>query len=524
MQFANRMISVINDDHICPGYVAESDLIFRNHSAATGNKIAKIPTDTNENGAYDQILLPEQTSHPFLSLQQLQSFTRTQIEQYAISAFIENYVFFPEDKSLSRGFLSGVPSLLENAPPNSTIAQAASIVTYASLKDTQHGDYFARLASTSYLDLLNSFQATMANLNAKNTVESVTTAILLGIYEMISTTNEKHSDHEIHCQGAASILCSASSPFRKHPSINWIHTPGMPMKEKLSGIFLVWPHSVEVFRPDQRSTATCLDKLLYRVSPIFREGSEIFENQGAPLSKVRQLREYAWCIDQEMTLWPSTQPREWLPRMIGTVRKTLDGKGILEGTSSSPERVDTYLDIYVSGVWNCYRKVRLILLNLLHECDTRLKNDNPEDLFVPCPNLQNYIFKQAKELIDGMAASMFFHLILDPLAVVQDLTATSSDQIFKAIYPNKTFGGLLLIHSMHAAATLSIVPLPIRTMFKEHLGWIGKYMGVGQATLLSEPSISFSREYIIDGHIMVWAGTLITATGLEDVFESAESQ
>ena len=42
-------------------------------------------------------------------------------------------------------------------------------------------------------------------------------------------------------------------------------------------------------------------------------------------------------------MWPASQPEEWRPKTIGFVAKR-DNKGLLQGTTSSPSRVDVYFD------------------------------------------------------------------------------------------------------------------------------------------------------------------------------------
>ncbi|KAK6542745.1 hypothetical protein TWF694_006686 [Orbilia ellipsospora] len=507
----------------CPGYASETDIIFRNSNVASSSTSASARmTAAFTDIRYSQVIdtgSQVDYNHCFLSIRQLQSLTKSQVELFAINSFLYNYTLIPKDSHLSRGFLSGIPSLIENENGVSNISKAARIVIYASLKNTEHGSYFAHLASIWYLDLLQSFQASMANLSAKNTIESVTIAIILGLYEMISTTTENPSDHTIHCHGAASILSNSLTPFSKNPTVGLLQGSNVPASEKIQGYFLVWPHDLAPFQPDKDFPAPCLDALLCRVSPIFREGSDIFASQNAPPARLRQLREYAWCLEQEMAQWPGTQPKEWKPKTLGYIPPILDGKGILEGTTCSPSRIDKYYDAYVSGVWNSYRKVRLVILSLLYECDIRLKVENPDDCFPACLTLQSYVKKHSGDLAEDMAASLFFHLLLDPSAALPESATQHQVGEFKLLYPNKACHALLIVHSLHAASVISIVPEYYRNMFREHLVWIGEFMGIGQALMLAEPSFRFSREYVVDGHIMVWAGALVNSKGIQGILD-----
>lgn len=89
--------------------------------------------------------------------------------------------------------------------------------------------------------------------------------------------------------------------------------------------------------------------------------------------------------------------------------------------------------------------------------------------------------RQAHTLINDIIASIPYHLADN----VHDYERTiwwsnGSPRIGRAV------GGLLLLHPLFVLATCSIVPLPIHTYMTKCLAWIGKTMGIGQATLMSK--------------------------------------
>ena len=55
------------------------------------------------------------------------------------------------------------------------------------------------------------------------------------------------------------------------------------------------------------------------------------------------------------------------------------------------------------------------------------------------------------------------------------------------------------MHPMHVVSGLSVVPMYLREMFREHLAWIGRVMGIGQAELLADVSVCLVRR--IDGFV-----------------------
>ena len=162
---------------MCPGYQDEAALFFRRYC-----------------GEGDDRSPPERTREPFESriqcltpspesLQQC-AFDDSEFEQRALAAFIDDYCIVSTNESLSRGYLHGLESLLTDAGPSSDIAKAARIAAFASLGNKTGDPDIGHRASELYLDLLHSFQITMSMAATSNTVESLTTAVLLGLYEV----------------------------------------------------------------------------------------------------------------------------------------------------------------------------------------------------------------------------------------------------------------------------------------------------------------------------------------------------
>lgn len=142
--------------------------------------------------------------------------------------------------------------------------------------------------------------------------------------------------------------------------------------------------------------------------------------------------------------------------------------------------------VYVSAVWNSYRKSRLLLLNFIYIDSKRLHDDDPEES--SSFSSQRHILKEAQDLSESLAASIPFHLTRNPetFLVHQQQTSSTKQEV---ILPNRSIGGLLLMHPIHAVSGLSVVPMHLREMLREHLAWIGRVMGIGQAGLLADVSI-----------------------------------
>ena len=80
-----------------------------------------------------------------------------------------------------------------------------------------------------------------------------------------------------------------------------------------------------------------------RFSPVFRKGQILTADLSTSPNELRQFREYAISVDEEFALWPAGQLEEWKPKTVAFVDETTTF-GLLQGTISSPSRVDTYFD------------------------------------------------------------------------------------------------------------------------------------------------------------------------------------
>jgi len=94
-----------------------------------------------------------------------------------------------------------------------------------------------------------------------------------------------------------------------------------------------WPHSLGILCPSKTTSHQTLDTLLLRFSAIFRQSEILASNKSIPPREIRQLREYAVSLDEELATWPSSQPKEWILKTIGFVQQRND-RGLLKGPTS----------------------------------------------------------------------------------------------------------------------------------------------------------------------------------------------
>ena len=162
---------------MCPGYQDEATLFFRPYCRED---------DRHSSPKRTKQLCDCQIQYPTPppEVLQLHALSSSEIERSALAAFIDDYCIVSKNESLSRGYLHGLESLLTNTGPSSDIAKAARTTAFASLGSKAGDPDILHRAHELYLDLLNSFQITMSEAATSNTVEALTTAVLLGLYEV----------------------------------------------------------------------------------------------------------------------------------------------------------------------------------------------------------------------------------------------------------------------------------------------------------------------------------------------------
>jgi hypothetical protein len=128
--------------------------------------------------------------------------------------------------------------------------------------------------------------------------------------------------------------------------------------------------------------------------------------------------------------------------------------------------------VYAATVWNTYRKIRLLTLDVIIRCSKRLEKRNSFH------NEEN----EAEELLGDLFASIPFHLFSNSTKF-----ARQADNVLGlAIIPGKSIGGLLLMAPLFVISNFSIVSPKMQVNMRECLAWIGTNMGIGQATILSK--------------------------------------
>jgi hypothetical protein len=101
-----------------------------------------------------------------------------------VEIFFDDYCVESTDRTLSRGFLDGLRHLIDHAGPASDVAQAAKLVSLAGIGNRMDRPGLTYKAKLLYSSLISSFRTSISNATRSRTVESLMTAVLLGLYEV----------------------------------------------------------------------------------------------------------------------------------------------------------------------------------------------------------------------------------------------------------------------------------------------------------------------------------------------------
>lgn len=235
------------------------------------------------------------------------------------------------------------------------------------------------------------------------------------------------------------------------------------------------------------SPVETLDGLIVKLNSLAHRSNVVLTDLHTSLEDITRLEHDATTFDPEFAAWAHCQPAEWQPEVICLIdeeRSSLSpGRHFWPGevhmyTDCKPTpSLDTYVlisSVYVSTVWNTYRKARMMLLDIIVQCRKRLTKT---------PNTSKEE-SEAQRLGEAIAATVPFHLVHDlSKTIVQDDTKMRTTKCAKPV------GGLLLIHALYVSARLPIVSPRLKKYMCDQLQWIGQNMGIGQATLLADVRI-----------------------------------
>ncbi|KIW60934.1 hypothetical protein, variant [Exophiala xenobiotica] len=471
----------------CRGYKDETDLIFRHHRHGLDHFRDHSDSQDEQGPPSDD----PKTHIPSVAHYTTADWRNATFEREAREQFLLDYSVISSDRSLSRGYLEGLRQLLVYCGPSSELSQAVTIVSFASYANKHSRPEISAEAKYLYFQLLQSFQRTISNVATSNIVEPLLTAVLLGLYEIISTTEAYPSAHSAHSKGVSAILTSEHSPFDIFAGAKLFQMSN-PLRLDPARLENSRNHGI-LCAPLLADSVQSLDSIMVRTRPIAARMQQLIKSPtDMTAEELGQLREDMILLVRDYAQWAENQPPEWSPKLIGTMNQS---QARSAGTIYWPGRLESYFDLYVAGIWNCYRKSRLLFLDQVIRCE--LQFPEPDRKLTV-----GRLYSEVQTLAADLAASVHFHLTGSA-----EMPPSSPHGV---ITPGKSVGGLLILHPLTVSSTLSVVSPEMQTHFRNCLAWIGDNMGIGQATLLAKNPGGLPYNFIKDGHVLVWAGMLVS--------------
>lgn len=319
------------------------------------------------------------------------------------------------------------------------------------------------------------------------------------VLQIIAGDHENPGQHTTHVRGIAALLSNHRSPFDMIAGVELfqLHNP-LLLKEPLKvstatrkrlrgGQSLMESHEKVhgcglLCAPVSNGSVESLDSILIQFHSVFHRARDAFTFADAISNEsFTDILNEAVELEDTYAQWAASQIEEWKPTTMNH-----SGFRLSDSDVYCPGRIDTYFDCtcrpeiccafeltipdYVAAVWNTYRKSRLLILEVIVRCKTILAGAD---------SAQDEVAK-ARVLVDDMIASIPYQLSPEGLSA-----CLKPERDTPTILPGKPIGGMLLLHPLWVVSITSIVPSEIRTRMRQCLAWIGRTMGIGQATLLS---------------------------------------
>ncbi|RMJ13674.1 hypothetical protein BHE90_013326 [Fusarium euwallaceae] len=312
-------------------------------------------------------------------------------------------------------------------------------------------------------------------------------ALLLGLYEISAANSADRRSHHAHAKGLSALLKTGTSPLDllriirdgNRPDTNGLsgHCQGTQPRFRPRGIFSV---------PALSDGEECLDNLMLDLDSLQTRFSTAFDTGIFSPG----LGEEISSLYERFSSWSSSRCPGFKPITVTHLKQSAVNSGIAAGCW--PGRIDTYFDLYVAGVWNIVRTSQLRIIDMMVKMSDHHVDREASLHWIP----------RANAVVEDIMASIPYHLT-DNLHAFIDEYATGEGINDRG----KSLGGLLLMHPLYVASNFSFIPEKMRGYMKRCLLWIGKEMGLGQATLLVEAH-DIDRSYLESGCVIIWAGFL----------------
>ena len=113
-----------------------------------------------------------------------QEISKEKFDEFALQAFFYDFCVISTNQSLSRGYLGSLELMLHRRGWQSDLAKACKVVEFASHSALLRRPSLMRKAELMYHDILGSLAKAIDSAAFADNAESLTIAMLLGLYEV----------------------------------------------------------------------------------------------------------------------------------------------------------------------------------------------------------------------------------------------------------------------------------------------------------------------------------------------------
>ncbi|KAJ3460481.1 hypothetical protein MRS44_011348 [Fusarium solani] len=458
---------------VCPGYKDDGMLVFRHYH----------PVDNPSALQFDR-WSPR---------------TDVLLEEVAIDIFLDSFVVPSHDRRQSRGFLDGMHSLLANAAPTCTLISAARVIALASIANRNRWHSLLETTQKRYGQLLMNFTSSLSREKTGISFKYFLTAVLLGLYEIIMSNHASPAKYLVHIQGIHSILRQGVHILHQNSTAQ-LYLPGAGLILKQAGASDETGRGV--FSPPlSDKPRRSLDRIIIQMSPLTARAEQLLANPYSSTEDLVQLQQDLLALEGDIMHWDTDRPSSWAPELVGHV----PGETTEDSSYRCSGPVYKYLDQYVAAAWTSWRSICILYLDHLVHLAQALGQEV----------IGNYGAK-IHHLTAELKASIPYHVSGDLGAYVQHPDAATASN-----NPQRTVGGLLLLHPLYVIARCTTVALSDREYFARTLRWIGSEMGISQATVLADylqpnmqgplvmqaSAVSFMD--VLEGHFLISASMML---------------
>ncbi|KAF2665556.1 hypothetical protein BT63DRAFT_428514, partial [Microthyrium microscopicum] len=404
----------------------------------------------------------------------------SELEDRAVSAFLDDYCVASQNFSPIGSILQDFKSIIVSADPASDLAKATHLTALSSIGKKSSSSLLLDKAREQYAEFLESFQKRLAHGAINQTPELLLVIVLLGIFELISATEEHGSSHVTHSRGVYAILSTTDAPLFTPSGAGCFRKAFQSVLQAEESLSQPLTHPLQ-----------SLDIACFKSFTVLRTARSLLSAESVIVDELQIVLREAHDLNNELADWAKTHLCKWPYRSIGKLDPP--AANLIKDIIWPFGRIDVYADIYVSTVWNMYRQVRLRVIDTIINCASKLGMKS---------SLHSLI-STAHDLVDDIAASLCFHLCADAPGLVRNAETGAP----LCLAPGKSLGGLLLIQPIFIVSCLSLTPRKQRLRMNEALSWIADQMGIGQARLLLKAPKDDPLE-VFQGFMLIWVGML----------------